>query len=160
MDQNVNYIKVMVDSLYKKVSILDKLLDINMRQAEIIIDVKKNMIAYEVSIDQKQQLIEELNLLDNGFQALYNRIHEEIIANSNNHKEEIKEMQSLISVITDKSVEIQLGEEKNRQVVAQQFALLKREVKNFKDNRKIANKYYNTMQKMDFITPQFLDKKK
>jgi len=160
MDQNVNYIKVMIDSLRKKVSILDEIININNQQAKIIVDVKKNMVEYEASIDQKQMLIDELNKLDDGFQALYNRIQEEIISNSNSHKEEIKEMQKLISIITDKSVEIQSGEEKNRQVIAQQFALLKREVKGFKENRKIANKYYNTMQRIDYITPQFLDKKK
>lgn len=160
MDQNVNYIKVMIDSLRKKVSVLDEIININNQQAKIIVDIKKNMVEYEASIDQKQMLIDELNLLDDGFQALYNRIQEEIVSNSNSHKEEIKEMQKLISIITDKSVEIQAGEEKNRQVIAQQFALLKREVKGFKENRKIANKYYNTMQKIDYITPQFLDKKK
>ena len=160
MDQNVNYIKVMIDSLRKKVSILDEIININNQQAKIIVDVKKNMVEYEASIDQKQMLIDELNLLDDGFQALYNRIQEEIISNSTSHKEEVKEMQKLISIITDKSVEIQSGEEKNRQVIAQQFALLKREVKEFKENRKIANKYYSTMQKIDYITPQFLDKKK
>jgi hypothetical protein len=160
MDQNVNYIKVMIDSLRKKVSILDEIININNQQAKIIVDVKKNMVEYEASIDQKQILIDELNLLDDGFQALYNRIQEEIISNSTSHKEEIKEMQKLISIITDKSVEIQSGEEKNRQVIAQQFALLKRQVKGFKENRKIANQYYNTMQKIDYITPQFLDKKK
>ncbi len=160
MDQNTNYIKVMIDSLYKKISILDKIIDSNVQQATIIVDIKKNMVEYEVSVDQKQQLIDELNTLDNGFQALYNRVQEEIITNVDFHKEEIREMQKLISVITDKSVEIQMGEEKNRQIIAQQFSSLKREVKNFKDNRKIANKYYNTMQRLDFIAPQFLDKKK
>jgi hypothetical protein len=160
MEQNVNYIKVMIDSLRKKVTVLDKIIDVNKQQSEVIVDIKKNMVEYEASIDKKQLLIDELNVLDDGFQALYKRIQEEIVANADYHKDEIKEMQCLISIITDKSVEIQLGEEKNRQVIAQQFALLKREVKNFKDNRKIANTYYNSMQKTNYITPQFMDKKK
>lgn len=160
MNQNVNYIKVMLDSLRKKVSVLDEIIGINKQQAEIIVDIKKNMVEYETSIDQKQMLIDELNLLDDGFQALYNRIQEEIISNTDNHKDEIKEMQRLISIITDKSIEIRTGEEKNRQVISLQFASLKREFKSFKSNRNIANKYYNTMQKIDYVTPQFLDKKK
>ena len=140
--------------------ILEDLIVANKEQAEIIVDIKKNMVAYEACIDKKQLLIDELNLLDNGFQALYNRIQEEIINNADCHKEEIKEMQKLISIITDKSVEIQNGEEKNRQIIAQQFSLLKREVKNFRDNRKIANTYYNTMQKINYMPPHFLDNKK
>lgn len=160
MEQNVNYIKVMIDSLRKKVTVLDEIIAVNKQQSEVIVDIKKNMVEYEASIDKKQLLIDELNVLDDGFQALYNRIQEEIVSNSDCHKDEIKEMQGLISIITDKSVEIQLGEEKNRQVIAQQFALLKREVRNFKDNRKIANTYYNNMQKTNYITPQFMDKKK
>ncbi|MFA9377119.1 MAG: flagellar export chaperone FlgN [Lachnotalea sp.] len=160
MEQDANYILIMIDSLQKKVSILNGIITVNNQQAEIIVDIKKNMVEYEVTIDNKQLLIDELNLLDNGFEALYERVQAEIFSNSLEHVDQIKEMQSLIAAITDKSVEVQAGEEKNRQVIAQQFSLLKREVKNFKDNRNVVNTYYKTMQKLNYITPQFMDKKK
>lgn len=159
MEHKVNYIKIMIDSLQKKVAILDEIIIVNEKQATIIIDIKKNMVEYESILDEKQLLIDALNTLDDGFQALYNHVQDEIKNNSEQHKENIKEMQRLIGIITDRSVEIQTGEEKNRAVIAQQFSSFKREVKKFEENRKIASQYYNTMQKTSYITPQFLDKK-
>lgn len=160
MEQNVNYIKIMIDSLQKKVTILDKIIEVNEKQTGIITNIKKNMADYEASLDEKQLLIDELNLLDEGFQTLYNRIQEEIVNNADLHKNEIKEMQRYISLITEKSVEIQTKEEKNRQVISQQFSSFRQEVKKFKQNKKATSQYYNTMQKTNYITPQFLDKKK
>ena len=160
MEQNVNYIKIMIDSLQKKVTILDKIIEVNEKQAGIITNIKKNMADYEVSLDEKQLLIDELNLLDEGFQTLYNRIQKEIVNNADLHKNEIKEMQRYISLITEKSVEIQTKEEKNRQVISQQFSSFRQEVNRFKQNKKATSQYYNTMQKTNYILPQFLDKKK
>lgn len=160
MKQDVNYIKIMIDSLQKKVKILDGIIAANGKQALIITDIKKNMVEYEASLEEKQLLIDELNKLDEGFQTLYHRIQKEIVNNSVAYKEEIKEMQRLIGIITDKSVDVQTGEEKNREVIAQQFTLFKQEVKSFQQNRKVVGQYYNTMQKTNYINPQFLDKKK
>ena len=160
MEQNVNYIKIMIDSLQKKVTILDKIIEVNEKQAGIITNIKKNMADYEASLDEKQLLIDELNLLDEGFQTLYNRIQKEIVNNADLHKNEIKEMQRYISLITEKSVEIQTKEEKNRQVISQQFSSFRQEVNRFKQNKKATSQYYNTMQKTNYILPQFLDKKK
>lgn len=160
MEQNVNYIKIMIDSLQKKVIILDKIIAINEHQAEIIIDIKKNMAEYDATLDEKQLLIDELNILDEGFQTLYNRVQEEIVNNADAHKDDIREMQKYITLITEKTVEVQTKEEKNRQIISQQFSLFRQEVKQFKQNKQATSQYYNTMQNTGYITPQFLDKKK
>ncbi|KAB1434326.1 flagellar export chaperone FlgN [Candidatus Galacturonibacter soehngenii] len=160
MEQGTNYINIMKDSLQKKIIVLDKIMDVNRKQAEIIKDIKTNMADYEKTLDEKQVLIDELNLLDDGFQALYSRVEQEISVHKNEHAEEIKEMQKCIALITDKSVEIQEVEEKNRQIISQQFSLFKQEVKKFKQNKRAAGQYYDTMQKTNYISPQFLDQKK
>lgn len=160
MEQSTNYINIMKDSLQKKVIVLDKIMSINMKQVEIIKDIKKNMTDYEKTLDEKQLLIDELNLLDDGFQALYTRVEEEISVHKNEYAEEIKEMQKCIALITDKSVEIRDVEEKNRQIISQQFSMFKQEVKKFKQNKRAAGQYYDTMQKTNYISPQFLDQKK
>ncbi len=160
MEQSTNYINIMRDSLQKKIIVLDKIMSINRKQAEIIKDIKTNMAEYEKTLDEKQLLIDELNLLDNGFQALYTRVDEEISVHKNEYAEEIKEMQKCIALITDKSVEIREVEEKNRQIISQQFSLFKQEVKKFKQNKRAAGQYYDTMQKTNYISPQFLDQKK
>lgn len=160
MEQNINYIAIMIDSLNKKVNILDEILQINKEQSELIVDIKKNMAEYDVTLDKKDKLIEKLNILDDGFQKIYDRIQSEIKNNSSKYPEEIKEMKRLIALITDKSVEIQQGEEKNRQVISAQFAKVRQEVKAFRDNKKVAYKYSTNMQRTEYVPSQFLDKKK
>lgn len=160
MEQGTNYINIMRDSLQKKIIVLDKIMAVNRKQTEIIKDIKTNMADYEKTLDEKQVLIDELNLLDEGFQTLYTRVEQEISAHKNEYVEEIKEMQKCIALITDKSVEIQEVEEKNRQIISQQFSLFKQEVKKFKQNKRAAGQYYDTMQKTNYISPQFLDQKK
>lgn len=158
MKQDVNYINIMIDSLKKKNTILDKMIAVNKEQANIIIDIKKNMVEYEASLDEKQLLIDELNQLDDGFQALYQHVQEVMINHLDEYKIQVKEMQRYITLITEKSVEIQRQEENNRQVISQQFSSFKKEVVQFKENKRAASKYYNTMQRTNYIPPQFLDK--
>lgn len=160
MDQNSNYVKILLESLYKKCNILDEIIKLNNEQSKLVVDIKKNMVEYEATIESKQLLIDELNLLDDGFQAIYIRVKDVLTNCSDEYADEIREMKAVISDITDKSVEIQTGEEKNRQIISQQFALIRKEVKDFKDNKKVANQYYSNMQKLSYVSPQFMDKKK
>lgn len=160
MDQNSNYVKILLESLYKKRNILDEIINLNNEQSKLVIDIKKNMVEYEATIEKKQLLIDELNLLDDGFQAIYVRVKGELANCADKYADEIREMKAVISELTDKSVEVQTGEEKNRQVISQQFALIRKEVKDFKDNQKVANQYYSNMQKLSYVSPQFMDKKK
>lgn len=160
MEQSTNYINIMIESLQKKIIVLDKIMSVNIKQAEMIHDIKMNMADYEKTLDEKQVLIDELNLLDDGFQTLYGRVEHEISAHKNEYVQEIKEMQNCITLITDKSVEIRKVEEKNRQIISQQFTMFKTEVKKYKQNKRAAGQYYDTMQKTNYISPQFLDQKK
>lgn len=160
MEQNNNYIAIMIDSLNKKVRILDEIISINEEQSNIITDIKKNMTEYDITLDKKAKLIDELNILDAGFQNIYDRIKDDIKNNSAMYADEIKQMQHLITQITDKSVQIQQSEERNRQVIETQFSKIKGEIKSFKENRQAATKYYKNMQNTQYVPSHFLDRKK
>ena len=58
------------------------------------------------------------------------------------------------------SVSIQAREDANKTIIMNHFANLKKEIYNVKNSRKVAQNYYNTMNRINLIDPQFMDKRK
>ena len=155
-----NYLDILADSLQKKLAVLDKIEDENNQQTEML---KSDSFPYEefdAAIDRKGELIEELTALDDGFDALYQRIREQLQNNKDSYKSQIAELQKLVKKVTDKSVAVQAQEARNKQLVESAFAKEKSSVKFSKLNSKAAYGYYKNMSKGNVVIPQFMDKKK
>ncbi len=69
-------------------------------------------------------------------------------------------MQKLIAEITEKSVEIQAVEARNKSQVEARFSTIRKQIRQVKDNQKVVKEYYRNMQKMNYVEPQFMDNKK
>ena len=91
---------------------MDKIIEENERQKESVSGEKMDDTAFELSMDNKENLINELNVLDDGFEKVYDRVKDILITDDGKKKyeSEIREMKKLISDITDKSMEIQRQE--------------------------------------------------
>ena len=72
----------------------------------------------------------------------------------------ISTMQSCIRLITDKSMEIQAQEARNRDLMVRKFAYVKETAKNVRTNAKVASQYYKNMMKLNYVDSQFMDNKK
>ena len=115
---------------------------------------------FEANLNEKGSLIDELNLLDDGFKDIYERIREEITGNREFYKEEIKRMQELISAITERSVTVRAEEERNRAAAQKQFSGMRNELQSAKRSQQAANTYYSNMSRLNFVDAQFMDKRK
>lgn len=76
------------------------------------------------------------------------------------YKEEILQMQNSIRALTEKSMEIQAQEARNKQLMEQKFASVKKQVKEIRSSQKVVNQYYKNMMKKGYVEPHFLDNKK
>lgn len=155
-----NYLRLMIESLEKKLSVLQKIKKQCEAQTEILKQEPFSFEAFDKTMDEKSNFIDELNRLDSGFETMYERVKEQLLSNKEMYRNEIAKLQSLIGQITDYSVSIQAEETRNRTAVDVQF---KREQKRLSQNRsssRIAQSYFTNMNKMNFVDPQFLDKKK
>ena len=157
---NNNYILILIESLYKKIKVLDAMIVKNEEQTFLVSKKDLNLEEFDKNVDEKEKLIEELNLLDQGFEAVYDRIKEEFITNKNLYQKEIRTLQDLISEITEKSVKIQAEEERNHKMIVSHMALEKNKIRQAKTNSKVAANYYTNMKNINTIDPQFMDKKK
>ena len=160
MDQGNTYITILIESLEKKIIVLDKIIESNKEQKEILSAEEMDTDRFEANLNQKGELIDELNLLDDGFQGIYERIKEVINSNREAEKDEIKQMQKLISDITEKSVTIRAEEERNRVLAGKQFDNMRGNIGNVKRSRQAANSYYSNMSRVNMVDAQFMDKRK
>lgn len=154
------YVDIMIQSLNKKLQVLDKIAELNLKQKEILENTKAPVEEFEKTVEEKAKLIEQMQQLDSGFEKLYTRVQEELQANKEDYAEAIQTMQSYIRRITDKSMEIQAQEARNKELMVRKFAFVKETAKNVRTNSKVASQYYKNMMKLNYVDPQFMDNKK
>lgn len=158
--QDKEYIAILQQSLEKKNRILDLIVEKNKEQRILFTDETLPPERLEENIKEKGDLVDQLNQLDDGFEQVYNRVREILNKEKEAYRDEIKKMQELIREITDKSATIQAQEQRNKELAAQKFASVKKEIRKARTSTKAASQYYKSMAKMNVVDSQFLDKKK
>ena len=158
--QEQTYIEIMQQSLKKKIEILDKIISLDEKQKEQLEDSTSKVEDFDKTVEEKAKLIEQLNQLDSGFEKLYARVKEELAVHKKDHAASIHNMQECIRKITDKSVEIQAQEARNKELMTKKFASMRQKAKSVRTNSKIANQYYRNMMQLNYVDPQFMDTKK
>lgn len=154
------YIMIMLQSLQKKEHILEKIIQVNKRQKQELENPSLDPDDFDKTMEEKGKLIEQLELLDSGFEKLYENVREELQTNKEEYREEILKMQEYIRLLTEKSVEIQTQEARNKQLMEQKFAGVRKQVKEIRSSQKVVNQYYNNMMKRGYPQAHFLDNKK
>ncbi len=154
------YVSVLVQSLKKKNRILDGILEINGRQRDILDDPNADPDDFDKTVEEKSVRIEELDRLDDGFQEVFDKVKEELQGKKDRYAAEITQMQELIRELTDKSASIQVQEARNKKLMEQKFASIKKQVREVRTSQKVVNRYYKNMMKTSYVEPQFTDNKK
>lgn len=152
-------IQILRDSLIQK-NVLLMAIEQKSKEQEAI--VKRDDFTFkeiDENMDAKAELIEKLTLLDNGFKTLYAKLREELLANKENYKVEIKEIQNLIAEITARGASIEAVEARNKAAIENYFSREKKELQSKKSASVAAYSYYKTAKNMNNIAPQFMDRK-
>lgn len=155
------YIEIMLQSLKKKEQVLEQIVILNKKQRNVLENPDSTPDEFDVLVEQKGTLIEQLEQLDSGFEKLFHRMKDELDENREAYAAQIKELQGYIRSVTDKSVEIQAQEARNKDLMAKRFSSVRQQVKTVRTGTQVVNKYYQTMTKnMGYVDPQFMDNKK
>ena len=155
-----NYLQILQDSLVKKLELLDEIEKKSLEQSDMIKEPNVDLALVDFNMDEKAKLIDDVLALDDGFESIYEKIREQLIANKEQFKPQINELQSLIEKVTEKSASIQAIEARNKTQMEVVFASQKREVQSRRNAMSVAKDYYQTMNKVKHVSPQFLDQKK
>ncbi len=155
-----NYITILVESLEKKIKVLQEISQENRKQKGILQAEELDMDAFQSSIDKKSELIEQVSFLDDGFEKMYDRVRDTLHGQREQYQQEISQLKQLISKITDMTVIIEKEERDNRNLAELQFSKEKKKMRQVKNSKQVATKYYENMAKLNYVDPQFMDKKK
>lgn len=160
MENNTSYIEILIQSLKKKVEILEGIRTENKRQYEALKKEPMDEDVFEQTMETKDGYIQELNQLDQGFQMIYDRVKDILATQKETYAEEIRTLQSLIRKVMDESMAVEKEEKRNKEAFEQAMITIRKKGRSVKTASKVATDYYHTMNKLNVITPQFLDQKK
>lgn len=152
--------QILVESLEKKSRILDEIIKENEAQENLFKQEELDVEALDASADKMGELAEKLELLDEGFESVYDRIREELIDNKTAYRAEIKRMQELIAEITEKVVGINAARMRNKLRAETQFKKSRQQIGKVSSKMKASQNYYNNMNRLNVVDPQFYDNKK
>ena len=107
----------------------------------------------------KDQLIQDISIIDKGFQSLYDRIKIELVSEKDLYQTQIMKLKVKITEISDLTVKVLAQEERNKNKIEQIFEQKKKcYQKQLGGVKSATNNYANAVQAT--IDPFFIDKKK
>ena len=158
--KGITYIRMMLDILNKKEAQLTSLLELTTAQEQLLKVEEFDEDTFFELIEKKREPLRKLEETDMGFQAIYNRIAEEMKTNKEEYKDQILEMQGLITRVTNLSVKLSALEEKNKASLEAKLQGKRQNIRQFKVSKQTADKYYKNMIGMQTGASYFMDQKK
>ena len=155
-----SYIQILQDSLVKKLELLTRIEEKSLEQSMMLKSRDVDLTLVDFNMDEKAALIDEVLSLDDGFEVLYEKIKVHLVPNKEQYKNEIKVLQGLIEKVTEKNASIQAIEARNKAEMEVVFNNQKKGLQGKKNAMSVAKNYYQNMNKVNHVSPQFLDRKK
>ena len=145
MNQTGIYVNIMKESLVRKKDYLQEILELTNKQGELASASELDGDAFGTIVDRKEILIANVNEIDKGFTAVYDRVRKEIIQDKELYKDELKAIQESIRQCVDLGMAIESAEHRNKSALETAIAKSFRGVKQLKQSTQVVNKYYKSM---------------
>lgn len=155
-----SYIQIMIESLEKKIVVLDQIIELDRRQLDIAIQKPFDMQKFDKSMDEKGELIDEINRLDDGFTSTYELVMDEVAVNPDRYREQVLVLQDLIREAISKGATIEVQEKRNKNAMELAINNRRKEIRQMKISNSAASQYYKAMSRINNVDPQLMDKKK
>jgi len=153
------YIQLLIDSLGKKLEVLNELMQITASQQTIIESEGFDEDEFLKTISLKEEHIQSLFELDKGFEMVYDRIREELNENRKEYAPQITSLKELVTKVTDLSVKLQALETRNKSKLEALLAKKRRSIKNSRLSNETVTNYYKNLANKSESQSYFYDKK-
>ena len=155
-----NYLGILEESLQKKLKVLEEIAVYNKEQEQLLRKESVSLEELDENMSHKDELIQKVTALDEGFETLYERIKEQILTHKDDYKEQIRKLQQLISQVTEKGVSIQAQEARNKKLIEDYFKRERSQLRQNRQSSKAAYNYYKSVNNTNVVMPQMMDQKK
>jgi len=105
-----SFVTILIEALNKKAALLANILELCSVQEICLKQEKPNLAKYTECTEKKTQLSKEIEKIDEGFIAVYDRIKGELEENVTQYADEIRNMQAQVKIITERSNAINVKE--------------------------------------------------
>lgn len=160
MKDGIIYTHILIESLKKKKTALEQILKYTKSQEETLAKETFDEEVFEALIEKKQEYIDIINKLDEGFEITFERVRQELEENREMFKNEISSLQQLIRQVTDVSAKIQALEQRNKAAFEKIMYQKREKIKVARLSSQSVSKYYQNTANAHIGESIFLDKKK
>ena len=155
------YIEILVETLRKKVRILEELERHTKHQEELLGEEDFDEALFDEIIEEKAQLILEAGDCDDGFERIYPRVKAEFEQRKYDFQSEIEVLQGLIQKTMALGASIETLENQNKIRFQMQITGKRQRIRNYKQSSQVAASYYKNMANQHQMgNSYFMDKKK
>ena len=158
--QEREYLELLIQSLKKKLLLLNQIIVLNQQQREMLSDENLDPDTLDVNVREKDELISQVTQLDDGFDEVYAHIADLMKKNHSDYEEELDRMRELIRQIMAKDASIRPDEQRNYELAQKKFARVKKQIREVKTSQKMVNRYYQNMMQQRQADIQYMDNKK
>ena len=144
------YLSIMLQSLKKKEQVLNEIIRLDDLQKNQLTNAESEVSDFDKTVEAKSACIKQLEQLDSGFEKLYAEVAEELQQNKEQYADQIRQLQEYIRIVTDKSVEIQAQEARNKDLMMRKFSAVKRHAHDVRANSRAINGNNKTMKQSTY----------
>lgn len=158
--QEREYLDILIQSLRKKLVLLNRISILNQDQRAILQDEQATPDAFDINVRDKGDLIDQIVALDAGFDEVYAHIKDLMERDHSAYEDQLEQMRRLIRQVMAEDASVRAEEQRNYELAQQKFASIKKQVREVKASQKMVNSYYQTMMRQKPGDAMFLDNKK
>lgn len=140
-----NQLSILQESLAAKRQVLLEIQEYNKKQEAVFTAEEVDMSLFDEAIEEKGRLIDRLTQLDDGFDAVYQRLARELEDNREKYADQIRVIQQQIKEITDLGISIQAQEARNKSLIESYFSRERKNVHRSLQNSAKAYNFYKSM---------------
>ena len=159
-----SYLDMLSRSLDRRLEILKQIEQENRKQTDLLdFPVQGAELsgkweeAFDQTVEAKGRMIEELTRLNDGFDLLFSKVQVELTLQKEKYRTQLARLQDQIREVTEMSNRIQVQEQRNKALVDQYFSEERTKIKVGKRSTATAMKYYQTMNRTQFVPSQAVD---
>lgn len=153
------YLQILEESLIKKEGLLNEILACSKRQEKLLCEERLDFEQFDELVNKKDGYVDELVRLDEGFEKLYANVSTQLNKNRDLYKNEISRMQKSITGITEKSIQIQALEARNKSALEKCFMKERSNLRTGRQSSAAAYNYYRNMSYGNVSGASILDEK-
>ena len=142
-------LSILQESLTAKRQVLLEIQEYNRKQEAVFIAEEVDMSLFDEAIEEKGRLVQKLTQLDEGFEAMYEKLAKELEHNRDKYAGQIRVLKQQIKEITDLGVSIQAQEARNKSLIESYFS---RERSNMHRSLQNSAKAYNFYKSMSSLS--------